>query len=204
MADRYPIPAGRVRYELVIGGSRFISTLDVTPTADAADAFIKEMREEFYDATHNVYAFRAGYGASITEGASDDGEPSGTAGRPALAVLRGEDIGDVAVVITRYFGGTKLGTGGLVRAYTQMTKEAIKAVTLAERIATRTTSLTVPYALYEQVKLLVTEHGGDIIDEQFGADVALTVRFAVDHIPGFEPAFQDLTAGKIKPDWQAG
>lgn len=202
MTDRYPIPAETARYELVIGGSRFISTIGEAPTAEAAHAFIDDLRQEFADATHNVYAFRAGYGPTVTEGASDDGEPAGTAGRPALAVLRGENIGDVAVVITRYFGGTKLGTGGLVRAYTQMTKEAIKALTLTERVATRVSLLEVPYPLYEQVKLLIAEHEGAVIEEQFAADVTLQVRFAIDRIDAFEPALRNLTAGKVLPDWQ--
>ncbi len=201
MSDRYPIPAGRARFELVIGGSRFISTIDAAPTAEAAKVFIDEMRNEFADATHNVHAFRAGYGSSVIEGASDDGEPAGTAGRPALTVLRGENIGDVAVVVTRYFGGQKLGTGGLVRAYTQMTKEAIKAVKLTERIATKLSDLTIPYPLYEQVKLLIAEHQGEIVDEQFGVNVVLLVRFAVDQIGSFEPMLQNLTAGRVMPDW---
>ncbi len=118
-ATRYPIPAETARVEIRVVNSRFIATIGEARSAEEARAFIDGVRGEFHDATHNVYAFRAGYGASVTEGMSDDGEPPGTAGRPALAVLRGADLGDVVLVVTRYFGGTKLGTGGLVRAYTE-------------------------------------------------------------------------------------
>src|SRR5688572_19497440 len=118
MATRYPIPAETTRVEIRVVNSRFIATIAEARTAEDAHAFIAAIRAEFANASHNVYAFRAGYGASVIEGMSDDGEPSGTAGRPALSVLRGADLGDVVLVITRYFGGTKLGTGGLVRAYT--------------------------------------------------------------------------------------
>jgi len=200
-STRYPIPAQTTRSELVIGGSRFISTIGEARTADDAHAFINDIKAEFSDATHNVHAFRAGYGASVTEGASDDGEPPGTAGRPALAVLRGEDIGDVVVVITRYFGGQKLGTGGLVRAYTQMTKEAVKSLPLTERVTRRDSLIAVPYSLYEQVKLLIHNIGGEVVDEDFAADVTMHIRFAVDLIEAFEGSLQELSAGRITPEW---
>jgi uncharacterized YigZ family protein len=113
---RYLIPAGTVRVETEVSRSRFIATLGMAETAEAARAFIAGVRAEMPDASHHVYAFRVGYGASVIEGLSDDGEPSGTSGPPIMAVLRGAPVGDVVLVVTRYFGGTKLGTGGLVRA----------------------------------------------------------------------------------------
>src|SRR5690348_4882092 len=114
---RYRIPAATTRIEHEVSRSRFIATLGNAATVEAARGFIAEIRAEMPDASHHVYAFKVGYGSSVTEGLSDDGEPTGTAGPPVLAVLRGADIGDAALVVTRYFGGTKLGTGGLVRAY---------------------------------------------------------------------------------------
>ncbi len=110
-SERYPIPATFARTEIRVINSRFIGSADYTPTVDDAKAFIARIREEFPDATHHVYAFLAGYGASVTAGMSDDGEPSGTGGRPMLAVLQGSGLGDITVVATRYFGGTLLGTG---------------------------------------------------------------------------------------------
>jgi uncharacterized YigZ family protein len=201
---RYPIPGERTRIELKIANSRFIATLDEAATVEAARAFIDEMRAEFADASHNVYAFKVGYGGSITEGMSDDGEPSGTAGKPALAVLRGEDLGDVVVVITRYFGGTKLGTGGLVRSYTQSVKEALKAMPPGERAVTVEGTLTTPYPLYEQIVRLTRQEGGAVVDEEFAGEVTLRVRFILDERGPFEAALQELSAGQVSVDWDEG
>ena len=120
MIDGYHIPAEEHRVEIVVGKSRFITTVRYVETVDEAKA------------SHHVYAYRLGYGNSITEGLSDDGEPTGTPGPPAMAVLRGHDIGDVIVVITRYFGGRKLGKGGLVRALSSPAWEGF-SLTLCER-----------------------------------------------------------------------
>src|SRR5512134_2891681 len=109
------IPAGQHRTDIVVVNSRFITTIAPAAMPEDAKRFIASIRAEMPDASHHVYAFRAGYGNSVIEGMSDDGEPSGTAGPPTLAVLRGAGIGDIVLVTTRYFGGTKLGTGGLVR-----------------------------------------------------------------------------------------
>ncbi|MGF1505812.1 MAG: YigZ family protein [Anaerolineae bacterium] len=201
--NRYPIPADRARIELKIANSRFIATIGPATTVDAAKAFIDEMRAEFSDASHNVYAFKVGYGASVTEGMSDDGEPAGTAGKPALAVLRGEDLGDVVVVVTRYFGGTKLGTGGLVRSYTQSVKEALKAMPVGERVHTVTGTLKAPYSLYEQIRRLVEQEGGTITEETFGAEVTLRLRFIVDERDPFEHHLRELSAGQLAVDWDA-
>jgi uncharacterized YigZ family protein len=200
---RYPIPAQTTRIEIRVVNSRFIATIGEARDADAARAFIEQVREEFADATHNVYAFRAGYGASVTEGMSDDGEPPGTAGRPALAVLRGADLGDVALVITRYFGGTKLGTGGLVRAYTQAAQEALAALPRAERVSRRQGRLSVPYSFYERVRNLVQEHGGELTDEGFAADVTLLISVPQDEAATLEAALAALSSGGLQIEWAA-
>ena len=109
---RYPIPASETRIEMKVKNSRFIATAAPVFSVDEAKAFIARVRDEFSDASHNVPAYQVGFGPSTIAHCSDDGEPSGTAGRPMLAVVRGSGLGDIAVVVTRYFGGTKLGTGG--------------------------------------------------------------------------------------------
>ena len=111
------IPSGSARIELRVVNSRFIGSAGPAHSVEQAKAFITAIRAEMPDASHHVYAYIIGHGATTTLGMSDDGEPSGTAGRPALAILRGSGLGDVVLVITRYFGGTLLGTGGLVHAY---------------------------------------------------------------------------------------
>lgn len=193
----YPVPAKEVRQEIVIQGSRFIATLAPVFSVEEARAFLARIRAEFSDATHNVPAYLIGGGNSVLAHASDDGEPSGTAGRPALAVLKGSDLGDVAVVVTRYFGGTKLGTGGLVRAYTQAVQEVVAAVPRAEKVLADTLLLAAPYPLLERIRILVDEIGGEILDEEFGADVTLTLRFRVDDTARFQTGLQELSAGKL-------
>src|SRR5215475_7499736 len=134
MSKLYTIPMTEIRREHVAVNSRFIATLAPVISIDEARAFISRIKKEFADASHNVPAYIIGGGNTITEFCSDDGEPAGTAGKPALAVMRGSGLGDVAVVITRYFGGTLLGTGGLVRAYTESTQLVVNAVERGRRV----------------------------------------------------------------------
>jgi uncharacterized YigZ family protein len=195
--NRYFIPARETRVEIIVVNSRFIATAAPVFSVDEAKAFVARIRAEFADASHNVPAFVVGHGSSVIAHCSDDGEPSGTAGRPALAVLQGSGLGDAAVVVTRYFGGTKLGTGGLVRAYSEAVREVLRALPLAERVPTHTLMIAVPYNLFEPARLLVAEHRGEILDEDFAGDVTLTVRFAVEHFPAFQAALQELSAGRV-------
>ena len=178
--------------------SRFIASAGLVFSVEEAREFIQNIRSEFADATHNVPAFLVGHGASVTAHCTDDGEPSGTAGRPALTVLQGSGLGDVAVVVTRYFGGTKLGTGGLVRAYTSAVQEVLKVLPLAQKRATHTAMLVLPYPYYERIKLLVPECQGEICDEEFGADVTLTLRFPVEYFDGFQEELQEMTRGSLQ------
>src|SRR5574341_2501417 len=201
MTAHYPIPAATIRIETRVANSRFVATIGEARTVADARGFIADVSAEFADATHHVYAFRVGYGGSVTEGMSDDGEPPGTAGRPALAVLRGADLGDVVLVITRYFGGTKLGTGGLVRAYTEAAQAALEALPRAERVERRQGMVAVPYNLYEPVRRLVAAHHGRIDDENFGVEVTLTMTFDADDILAFQAALAALTAGHIEIVW---
>ena len=119
MTRNYLVPLTEIRREQEVLKSRFIATLAPAFSIDEARAFMARMKKEFSDASHNVPVYVIGGGNTVTEYFSDDGEPSGTSGKPALAVLRGSGLGDVVLVITRYFGGTLLGTGGLVKAYTE-------------------------------------------------------------------------------------
>ncbi len=195
-ANRYPIPASEARVDLRVVNSRFIATAFPAPTVDEARAGIARVRAEFADATHNVFAYVIGFGATTTLGMSDDGEPGGTAGRPALAVLRGSGLGDVAVVVTGYFGGTLLGTGGLVRAYSEAVRAVLQVLPRTERVERRTLRLSIPYAHYELAKRLVGAHHGSVLDEEFTADVTLCLRFAAEDVSAFTNALNDLTAGQ--------
>jgi uncharacterized YigZ family protein len=192
---RYPIPAETVRTDLRVKNSRFIATAGHADSVEAARTFIEAIRAEFPDATHHVYAYLIGYGATVTEGFTDDGEPPGTAGRPTLAVLRGADLGDVVLVTTRYFGGTKLGTGGLVRAYSDAAKAVLAILPRTERVARRRVRLTMPYSLYERVRQMVADADGHIEEETFAADVTLAVSLPLEGLPPFEA---EAAAGRVE------
>jgi len=194
---RYRIPKSRCRVEIRVSNSRFIATVAPVFSVREAQDFLREIRGEMPDATHHVYAFKIGYGASISEGMSDDGEPSGTAGPPAMAVLRGADVGDVALVITRYFGGTKLGTGGLVAAYTSAAKAAFEALETEQKVTRVRVSVTLPYALYEQTKLLLNDHDCILEDERFEDCVRLRFQIPEENLARMTQAVQDLSAGTM-------
>jgi uncharacterized YigZ family protein len=191
------VPAGPARAEVRASNSRFIASVAPSATVEAARAVIAGIRTEMPDATHHVYAYVIGHGATTTLGMSDDGEPAGTAGRPALAVLRGSGLGDITLVITRYFGGTLLGTGGLVRAYGDAAKAVLALVSRAEKIERRTLELTLPYTAYEPARRLVAAHAGSILAEEFTANVTLRVLLPVAHVAAFTHEVQALTAGQV-------
>jgi len=197
---RYPIPARQTRIEIRVVNSRFIATAAPVFSVAEAKGFVARVKAEFSDASHNVPAYLIGHGATVTAHCSDDGEPSGTAGRPALAVLRGSGLGDVAVVVTRYFGGTKLGTGGLVRAYGDAVREVLAVLPRAEKVPVYTVLLAVPYHYFERVRLAVPAHSGQILDEDFGVDVSVTARFPIDHFPEFQTVLQEISRGVIQAE----
>jgi uncharacterized YigZ family protein len=197
MNGRYPIPAAETRTEIEVKNSRFIATAAPVFSVDEAKAFIKRIKEEFADASHNVPAYQVGFGLSVTAHCSDDGEPSGTAGRPMLAVIQGSGLGDIAVVVTRYFGGTKLGTGGLVRAYGDAVKAVLAALPLAERVPVHTVMVALPYSHLERVRLLVAGGNGRLLEEEFAADITLTAQFTVEQFPTFQEALREMTHGTL-------
>lgn len=193
----YLIPLYEIRREQVVVNSRFIATLAPVFSTDEARAFISRMKKEFADASHNVPAYILGGGNTVNEYFSDDGEPSGTAGRPALTVLRSSGLGDVAVVITRYFGGTLLGTGGLVKAYTESTQLVVNAVGRGRRVPVHVAMAAIPYNLLERVRLLTVKNHGEVLDEDFAADITMTLQFPVDSFEAFQNELREISAGKL-------
>jgi uncharacterized YigZ family protein len=192
------VPAREARAEITVVNSRFIATAAPAFTVDEAKAFVARIKGEFADASHNVAAYLVGHGATVIAHCNDDGEPSGTAGRPALAVLRGSGLGDVAVVVTRYFGGTKLGMGGLVRAYSDGVRAVLAVLPRATKVATHTALIAVPYSFFERLRLLIAAHHGKTLDEDFQADVIVTAQFAVDRFPGFQEALREMSSGTFE------
>ncbi len=198
MPKSYSIPLHEIRREQVVVNSRFIATLAPVFSIDEARAFIARVRKEFADASHNVPAYIIGGGNTVTEYFSDDGEPSGTAGKPALTVLRGSGLGDVAVVVTRYFGGTQLGTGGLVKAYTESTQMVARAVERGRRVPVHVAMVAIPYSLLERVRLLIAHQNGQIIDEEFAGDITMTLQFPVESFDMFQNELREMSAAKLK------
>lgn len=150
MSTGYLIPAQTHRINTAVSNSRFITTIGRVNTVEEAKSFLAAIRSEMPDANHHVYAYRVGFGNSVIESMSDDGEPSGTSGPPVMAVLRGSGIGDVVVVVTRYFGGTKLGTGGLVRAYGDAAREGLATLPTERKIEKATLGIELPYHYFEE------------------------------------------------------
>jgi uncharacterized YigZ family protein len=192
--DPYPVPSQQVRSEIVINKSRFIANAAFSASVDEAKLFVQSIRDEMPDASHHVYGFRVGYGSSVIEGMSDDREPSGTAGPPILSVLRGSGIGDICVVVTRYFGGTKLGTGGLVRAYSEAARMVLETLPTEMKIARTTLLIESNYSQYARIKLIV-EKLGEIIDETFTGSVTIQVNLPTVDLEQLQGMIREETAG---------
>ncbi|MGN0978898.1 MAG: YigZ family protein [Candidatus Avoscillospira sp.] len=193
--DEYLIPTRDSEAEFVEKKSRFIGRVWHTETEAEALACIKKMREQHWDATHNVYAYIIKDGPTRF---SDDGEPGGTAGMPTLQVLQRENLFNVCCVVTRYFGGILLGAGGLVRAYAKGAKLAVDAAGKSMKRVWDVIYLPVPYSWYERVKLEVAAFGGIIRETQFGADVELEVLTPQGQTRDFLARILDLSAGTLE------
>jgi uncharacterized YigZ family protein len=133
----------------------------------------------------------------VIDGMSDDGEPSGTAGPPVLSVMRGSGLSDVLVVVTRYFGGIKLGTGGLVRAYSESASLALKGVARVEKIATIFVTLVIPYPTYTPVKRVLPDFSAEIRAETFDDVVEMRIELPLAQVQGLQEVVQEMTAGNL-------
>ncbi len=185
--------------------SRFIATLRSVESEEEANAFIAEMKKKYWDARHNCSAFVIGSGAELTR-CSDDGEPAGTAGRPMLEVLLGSGVRNVAVVVTRYFGGTLLGTGGLIRAYTAAVQEGLAASRIGVRYSGKRLKLITDYTDIGKVLYILGNHGLEPESSDYGADVRLEIPVSDEVLPFLRAELTEGTAGRIRmeegdPEW---
>lgn len=168
MTERYTTVKEFGSAEIVEKKSRFIANVKPILSEDEAAAYIEEIKKKYWDARHNCYAYQLGERNQVQR-YSDDGEPGGTAGMPILDVLRGRDIKNSIVVVTRYFGGTLLGTGGLVRAYSSAAKAGLEAAGLIERIPHKRQYFTVDYTMAGKVQYEVL-NGGHILEDTVYTD----------------------------------
>ncbi len=185
------------RAEIVEKKSRFIASVKPVSTEQEAIDFVNEIRAEFRDATHNVYAYVVSENNATRY--SDDGEPGGTAGVPTLEVLNKEGLTDVAVVVTRYFGGTLLGAGGLVRAYGKSAKAGVDAAVITEKIYCHELLIHAPYDLLGKIRYLI-ENGDYILGEiEYANDVAITAYVKFDLLEKFQKEITEATNGSVEP-----
>ena len=189
-----------IEYEETIKGSRFLSELFPCDSQAAAREVIKAQKAKYADATHVVHAFVIGPGAEVM-GMSDDGEPGGTAGRPALDVLRGRGCTNTVLTITRWFGGTLLGTGGLVKAYGNGAKGVLAAADEAELfeelVAKRAFTFTTDYSLYQLIKNNMELFHISDLTEDFGTEIKITGQIHESEYQAFISKLLDISNGKI-------
>ena len=193
----YYIPTRASETEFTEKRSRFLGHVWRVENEAEARARIEEMKKRYYDARHNCWCYRLREGG--VERYSDDGEPQGTAGQPMLNVFQREEVTNVVCVVTRYFGGILLGAGGLVRAYTKSAKDALDAAGISVVRRWTQVTLTVPYSLFERVKLEAESLGGVLGEPEYAAQVTMPVLLPEDKVEAFTQRMTEITAGSVVP-----
>jgi len=197
--NAFQVPAGNISVEQEIKRSRFITSIGRAPDQHQAHAFIEKIRSAYPDADHHCWAYVAGNPFdTVLIGMSDDGEPQGTAGKPMLSILQLRMIGEIVVVVTRYFGGIKLGTGGLVRAYSSSVQLALQKLPLAQFVALATAQIIVPYPHEDRVRRLLEKMQVTINDAIYEDRVVLMVEFAAKVSVDLEQQIANQTQGAAR------
>lgn len=175
--------------------SKFISYVKPVKTAEEANAFIASVKSKHWDARHNVYAYRLREGN--TERFSDDGEPQGTAGIPVLDVLQKSNVTDLCVVVTRYFGGILLGTGGLVRAYSHSASIGLAAARIVQMVPVSICTLSCDYSFYGRVPAFLAAWEGELLNTEFSETVNLQFSLPTEQLPAARKELTELSSGKL-------
>ncbi|RLB60330.1 MAG: YigZ family protein, partial [Deltaproteobacteria bacterium] len=184
--------------EIKIRRSRFIAVAAPAVDEQAARIIITQVAKRFHDSRHVCHAWRLGTPAAYTENRRDDGEPAGTAGEPALAEIRKRDLTQTVVVVVRYFGGIKLGTGGLARAYGQAAGAALDLAPVHTVRLGREFRLEFPYTLQKTITHLLEQHGGEVVQETYGADVSWQIWLPNSRWQSLAAKLTEASAGKIR------
>lgn len=198
LSDSYFTIKTSSEIEIKIRGSKFFGRARKCDSVDEAEGLIDEFRKKYYDATHNCYGYRIGFGKEIKFRYSDDGEPSGTAGKPIYDQIEGKGLTNLIIIVTRYYGGTKLGTGGLTHAYSDSAAQAIDAAGVIEEFITRCINLTVEFHDYNVVERIIHQCGAKVIDSDFSDIVRLTVESRLSAIDNLKAKLTDSTSGRVK------
>ncbi|MCM1178893.1 MAG: YigZ family protein [Clostridium sp.] len=183
--------------EIVEKKSRFIGYVRHAETEEEALSFVNEIKKKHYDARHNCYAYVIGEQQPLLR-FSDDGEPGGTAGKPILEVITGKELCNICIVVTRYFGGTLLGTGGLVRAYTDAAKAAVEAAQIVRKRFMVPFSITAGYTDLGKIQYLLGNENIAVLDSEYGEDVVLQTEIYIDDVERIEKALTEATAARAK------
>ena len=185
----YNIPAQDLDVEEVIKNSQFITRVRNVSSAELAKTFIKQMNRTYPDASHHCWAYIVGDPDSTTlVSCSDDGEPSGTAGKPMLHVLQHSAIGDIVVVCTRFFGGTKLGTGGLARAYGGGVKLALEQLSLKQKVEYQSLSFEIEYAQLKDCEYILKDYQTQALNLDYQTNIRVSVKIACEQVEQFKSA----------------
>jgi len=197
MTDEYKTIQADARAEMKVQGSRFIATVYPTTTNEEAELFIARMKREFFDATHNCFAYRIGTGGDQFR-ASDDGEPGGTAGRPILTAIDRLGLTDLTIVVTRYFGGTKLGVGGLSRAYGAAAGRVLSKATTIVKHRLGAVKTSFPHSQISNVMHVVSRVGARIVDTTYDEEVHIHLECRLSKQDELRALLVDHTSGNIR------
>lgn len=198
MNDVYRTVRAYTRTEMKEKGSRFIGHIFPAPSREKAEQYIASIRKEYYDATHNCSAYRLGFGDQALFYYDDDGEPAGTAGRPMYQALTSAGLTNTLILVTRYFGGTKLGTGGLARAYGSTASLTIRQAEIIEKIRTDTIRLQTSYQDISGVMRTIELFHASILEQEYGEGILLTVAVRMSQADEFRQNLVNNTAGRIQ------
>jgi len=196
--DVYFTVKKRASAEIKVKGSRFIGHAAPIKSREEADSFVKEVSKKYYDATHNCFAYKVDIKELSLFRTSDAGEPSGTAGKPILNAIEGLGLTNVVCVVTRYFGGIKLGTSGLARAYSECARETLKRGEKVKRFQTATIKIVLSYELTGVVMNLISAHDCQIENTVYGSEVEMVLRIRQASIDRFKQNLIDSTSGRVK------
>lgn len=195
----YDIPAAPLKVEENIKNSQFITRVRSAATAESAKTFIKELKQQIPEATHHCWAYIVGNPKSTTLiGCSDDGEPSGTAGKPMLHVLQHANVGDIVVVCTRFYGGTKLGTGGLARAYGGGVKLAIDNLSVMQKIEYQSISFNLEYSQLKDCEHILNNYQYQALQIDYQRKIAISVNIAIEQLEDFKNTLTNQFKGQIE------
>ena len=198
LEDSYLTITKFTQAEIKVKGSRFIGRVRSVNSRAEAESFIADIAKHFYDASHNCFAYRVGLGNKLEYRYSDDGEPSGTAGKPIMKAIEGRSLTNTVLVVTRYFGGTKLGTGGLVRAYTECAQKVLDAAGVAKKFLFERYMLAFPYELHNTVeKVMYTMHA-TVVSSDYGQETNMLVSVRKSKAGEFKGKILQMGAGRIQ------